>query len=297
VIDVAVIAATPHLEDVSSTGTIDMALTHLVLTQPAHAAYFRARSSRGTRVILDNSAYERQNTTGTGMDADPVLRAAEQIDADVVVCQDVLFDGPATLTATRRFLDVARRRADLGRRSPRFMGVPQGRTRAEWLECCHRLAEMPEIDVIGLSKLSVPRCFGAPVAEARVACAAYVLGCGAPKPLHLLGGDRSLIWELREHRRLGHDQPANGVCSNDSSFAFWYAAEGIGVDVESGRAHRHAGTMPDLVARTLTGTELRTALGHVAFVRSAAGLPPFRMHHRGAPSHPNPVGEEDRACP
>jgi hypothetical protein len=276
-IDVAIIASTPHLEQLSAAGTIDMALTHLVLHQPAYAAFYCARTQTGISVILDNSAYELQESTGAGMTAEPVLHAAQQIGAQIVVCQDVLFDGPATLAATRRFLDVAGHQDRVAPTAGlRFMGVPQGRTRAEWLDCYRQLVAMPDIDMVGLSKLSVPRCFGAPVAEARIACVAHLLDHNAPKPFHLLGGDRSLPWELSEHRRLGHDHAEHGgVRSNDSSFAFWYAASRIGVDARAGRAERNATTRPDLVASTLTATSLATAFDYVGVLRHAAGLPAF----------------------
>src|SRR5690606_17786176 len=66
-IDVAVIAPIAHLDDLSARGSIDMALTHLVLTRPDYAAHYAARSAAGTRVILDNSAYELEEHTGSGM--------------------------------------------------------------------------------------------------------------------------------------------------------------------------------------------------------------------------------------
>lgn len=272
-IDIAVIASIPHLDPLAAAGTVDMALTHLVLTDPVYAAFYRARAAAGITVILDNSAYELEKTTGRGLDAGPVFHAAERIGAHIVVCQDVLFDGPATVAATRRFLDHARHQAEPG--TYRFMAVPQGSTRAEWWDCYQQLAAMPEIDLIGLSKLSVPRCFGAPVAEARLACVAELLTRDAPKPFHLLGGDRSLPWELAEHRRRGHDRAGTGggVRSNDSSFAYWYAACGIRVDPDTGRAEQEAGSKPDL-SGVLDEARLTTALTHVALLRRAAGLPP-----------------------
>lgn len=285
-IDIAIIASTPHLEQLSAAGTIDMALTHLVLHQSTYAAFYCARTQMGIAVILDNSAYELQESTGVGMTAGPVLHAAQQIGAQIVVCQDVLFDGPATLAATRQFLDVAGHQNRVGPAAGlRFMGVPQGRTRSEWLDCYRQLIGMPGIDMIGLSKLSVPRCFGGPVAEARIACVAQLLDHDAPKPFHLLGGDRSLPWELSEHRRLGHDHAEHsGVRSNDSSFAFWYAASGIGVDARAGRAERNAPTKPDLMADALTDTSLATAFDYVDVLRHAAGLPALPPG-----SHINPV--------
>lgn len=297
-IDVGVLASTPYLQRLSAAGTIDMALTHLVLAQPAYAGFFQARTRAGVTVVLDNSAYELQDTTGAGMAAGPVLQAAELTGAQIVVCQDVLFDGPATLATTQRFLDAARHHDTAGAAGLGFIGVPQGRTRAEWLDCYHRLVAMPGIDMIGLSKLSVPRCFGAPVVEARIACVAHLLELGAPPPFHLLGGDRSLPWELREHRRLGHDRAEHGgVRSNDSSFAFWYAASGIGVDGRTGRAERDATTKPDLMAGALTDTDLATALRHVALLRHAAGLPAFGPGTHRAPADPAPFDQEGSPCP
>lgn len=274
-IDIAVIAGLPYLHRLSAAGTIDLALTHLVLRHPAYAAYFHERARCGVTVILDNSAYELAKTTGAGLSAEPVLTAAHQVGARVVVCQDILFDGPATVTATRRFLADAGRYHDGAGEQPafQFMGVPQGTTRPEWLDCYRRLADLPGIDVIGLSKLSVPACFDAPVAEARLACVAEILAT-ASKPFHLLGGDRSLPWELSEHRRRGNDHAEPGaVRSNDSSFAYWYAAQSIPVDSHTGRAARLASTMPDLEDTCLDDAQLAAALDHIAFLQHAAGIP------------------------
>ncbi|MGH8897385.1 MAG: hypothetical protein ACRDZ4_10275 [Egibacteraceae bacterium] len=265
-IDLAVIASRPHLDQLSARGSIDMALTHLVLDHPAYAAYYRTRAEAGITVLLDNSAYEMETETGQGMAAIPVLNAAVQIGASVVVCQDVLYDAAATVAATRQFLGQV---ADIGAELYRFMGVPQGRTRAEWLVCYEQLVAMPGVDVIGLSKLSVPRCFDAPVAEARLACVDQLVRLGTPKPLHLLGGDRRLPWELAEHRRRGHDHI---VRSNDSSFAYWYAACGIPVEATAGRAAAEAPAKPELVTTVLDDTQLPSALKYVTLLRRAAGL-------------------------
>lgn len=269
-IDLAVIAGTHHLDDLSGIGTIDMALTHLVLAEPRQAAYFAARAAAGTRVLLDNSAYELETITGQGLAAEPVMRAANLIGASVVVCQDVLYDGPATLATTRRFLDQARTLADPDRVT--FMGVPQGRTRGEWLDCYHRLVDTPGIAMIGLSKLSVPRCFAAPVAEARLDCVTTLLADKPSLPLHLLGGDRSLPWELAQHRDRGHDE---FICGNDSSFAFWYAACDLHVDPVTGRAPTEAPGKPDLETTTLDPPRLAAAYATIALLRDAVGLLPL----------------------
>ncbi|MEU8333680.1 hypothetical protein AB0J14_37405 [Micromonospora arborensis] len=270
-IDVAVIASTPHLAGLSTAGSIDMALTHLVLTEPAQAAYFVARAQAGIRVVLDNSAYELEETTGQGMSAEAVLRAAHLINPTAVICHDVLYDGPATVQATLQFLAEAADLAEPGRFT--YMAVPQGSTRHEWLDCHARLANLPGVNMIGLSKLSVPRCFAGPVAEARLNCLAALTSDGDPPlPLHLLGGDRSLIWELRQHRKRGYDTFITG---NDSSFAFWYAAHHLPADASTGRAARQAPDKPNLHDHVLDPMRLATAHRHVALLRDAAGLPPL----------------------
>ena len=272
-IDLAVIAGVPHLHDLSALGSIDMALTHLVLTDDAYADYFLARSRAGVRVLLDNSAYELETETGHGMTADAVLTAAERIAATVVICQDVLYDAAATVTTTETFV------ASAAGNGYELMAVPQGETRAQWLDCYRRLVQIPGIAMIGLSKLSVPRSFNASVAEGRLECVKTLLGIGLPLPLHLLGGDRSLPWELTEHRRHGHDR---AVASNDSSFAFWYPATGTPVDDGKGRAAREAPGKPDLTTTTLGSDDLALAQQHVRTLRAAAGLN-TNDQHRYAP--------------
>jgi hypothetical protein len=266
-IDVAVIAPVAHLGDLCSLGSIDMALTQLVLASPRYASYYAAQAAAGRTVILDNGAYELEQSYGTGLTAGPVLQAAQIIAAAEVVCTDVPFDGPATITSTRHFLSEA---AGVGG-SVRFMGVPQGSTRLEWLACYESLTSTPGIDVIGLSKLSVPRCWSADIAAARLACAAELHRAGPPPaPLHLLGGDRSLLAELRRHRKLGH----HAVRSNDSSMAVWYAATGLTLDPRTGRAERDAPGKPELEHTRLDPANLAAARANIAVLRASAGLTP-----------------------
>jgi hypothetical protein len=115
----------------------------------------------------------------------------------------------------------------------------------------------------------VPRCFRAPVAEARLDCVATLLE-QPTLPLHLLGGDRSLPWELREHRRRGHDELVTG---NDSSLAYWYAARDLRIDPATGRAAHDAPDKPNLRDHALDPARLATAQATIGLLRDAAGLP------------------------
>jgi hypothetical protein len=280
-IDIAVIASLPHLDDLAARGSIRMALTHLALAHPGYARWHAAQATAGVTVILDNSAYEREHTSGAGMTAADVLHAARLTGAAEVICTDVLFDGPATITATQRFLAQA---AESAAPDVRFMAVPQGRTRAEWIACYHTLAQLPGVDVIGLSKLSVPRCWNSDVAAARLACVTNLHRHEMPpKPLHLLGGDRSLAAELREHCQRGH----TAVRSNDSSTAYWYAALGLPLNTRTGRAARQAPSKPDLGHRRLTPRQLALAHANITTLREHAGLP----------AQPPAPASKDQPCP
>jgi hypothetical protein len=266
VIDVAVIASAAHLDDLAASGSIDMALTHLALRYPGYAMHHAARAAAGVTVMLDNSAYEMQDTLGSGLDAGPVLTAARLTDAAEVVCTDVPYDCPATLAATRRFLAWAAETAD----GLRFMAVPQGSTQAEWLACYDALTAMPGVHSIGISKLSVPRCWNDTIAAARLACVAQLHQHGTPpKPLHLLGGDGCLPAELRAHRERGHA----GVRSSDSSAAFWYARLGIPLNPSSTVMAQPAPPRPDLETTRLTPAQLAAARAGITMIRVAAGLP------------------------
>jgi hypothetical protein len=275
VIDVAVIASAAHLDDLAASGSIDMALTHLALRCPGYAMHHAARAAAGVTVILDNSAYELEDTLGSGLDAEPVLEAARLTGAAEVACTDVPYNGPATLAATRRFLARAASTTD----GLRFMAVPQGSTRAEWLACYDVLAAMPGVHSIGISKLSVPRCWNDTLAAARLACVAQLHRHGTPpRPLHLLGGDGCLPAELQAHRDRGH----SGVRSSDSSAAFWYARLGIPLDPSGTVMARLAPPKPDLETTRLTPAQLAVARAGITMIRRAAGLPARRAGRRRA---------------
>jgi hypothetical protein len=274
-IDVAVIAALPHLHDLAASGSIDMALTHLALHYPGYAAHHAARAAAGGTVILDNSAYELAESRGCGLDAGPVLTAAALTGATEVVCTDVPYDPHATITATRRFLAQATQATD----GLRFMAVPQGSTRAEWLACYDALITMPGVHSIGISKLSVPRCWNASIATARLACVAEIhQHASPPPPLHLLGGDGCLPAELRAHRQRGH----TAVRSSDSSAAFWYARCGIALEAATTVMTRPAPPRPDLETTRLTAAQLAAARASITLIRDAAGLAPAPAGSRHA---------------
>lgn len=237
-IKICVISPTSHLQRFSSLGEMDMSLTHLILEDTEYARYYKEQSSRGRYILLDNSAYELEQQ-GKGLDPDPVLDAAETTNPSEVIATDVLFKGQETIESTKDFVAAMRRRDLIGKY--KVMGVVQGSSREEWFECLEGLLNIPEVDIIGLSKLSIPMSFlGEKDSPGNVACSrlscteeikqrislAYFgggksiyhrLGSGEVV-VHLLGADNWCCWEMQRQASLPW------IRSNDSSCATWYGA-------------------------------------------------------------------------
>lgn len=257
-IQLAFIAGVPVL-DLTEYGDIEMALAHLVHSDEDYANHYRKQADSGRHVILDNGAFEMQEQ-GHGMSIDEVLAAAERINATELVCSDVLYDGQATVDATREFISKADQR--YGARF-QYMGVVQGSTLEEFKECYERLSLSTRIGCIGLSKLSVPKVFELDyLANARPAALQYVTALhgagtiGSPKPIHLLGGDVSLPQELYLYRHYKEGAPlsaSNRIRSQDSSFAWWYAKAGIDIDRHTLHATKVAHGPYDFYAPLSTG--------------------------------------------
>ena len=217
-----------HLKVYSGLGEMDMSLTHMIAAEPDgdYARYYREQSDKGRFVILDNSAFELEQL-GKGMDPDIVLDAARITKPTEVIATDTVLDGPATVESTKHFIERMKARRELGKY--KVMAVPQGRHIGEWWDCFVKLHSIPEVDTIGLSKLSVPMSWlgekesNGNCARSRIECCKairqHLSAIDEPtKEFHLLGGDNWTPFEMMQHRALGHDF----IRSNDSSCAVWY---------------------------------------------------------------------------
>jgi hypothetical protein len=239
-----------------------MALTHLIVKGAGflhsehvsnnYTKYFKQKSDEGKWVILDNSAYEigkleATHATGQGLGPDLVLQAAEIINPSIVIAQDVLCDSQATIESTKHFLRYVEYKGLQGKFL--IMAVPQGKTKDEWLMCFETLSKMKGINQIGFSKISVPLSFGGNQAEdgcvskARLECTKTInehFFAEDLLPVHLLGGDNWLPWELSQQKKYPW------IFSNDSSATVWYGLFKQTFDSVSGKIPRIITTKPDL---------------------------------------------------
>jgi len=228
-IKICVITPISHLKTFGSLGEMDMSLTHMIIENGGdndYAKFYRRQSEQGRFILLDNSAYEMQKQ-GKGLDPDFVLDAAEVTKPREVIATDVLYDGEATVESTKRFIKCMKDRGVWGNYS--VMGVVQGRTKEEWWKCLDEMMRLP-VNVVGLSKLSVPMSFLGTITEegcvarARLECTQLIESSGLAalnsivdrKQIHLLGGDNWTVWEMTQQRKYPW------IRSNDSSCAVWY---------------------------------------------------------------------------
>ena len=219
--EIAIIAPTKYMKEFNKQGHLEMALAHLCDFKSKYYKYFKQQVKENVFVILDNGLYECKKS----IPVEHLIKIAKDLKPAEVVAPDVLFDGKATIANARYFAKLMKR-AKLNI-DMRIMVVIQGKNQREWLKCYKEACELDEdcMWTIGLSKLSIPRCFGkktdkAPVAQSRLRLLEklnskddWSYGC----QYHLLGGDNWLAHELKTI--VEKDYP---VRSNDSSVAVNY---------------------------------------------------------------------------
>ena len=123
-----------------------MLLTHLVEKYPEYVRL--ANNHPRTYKILDNSLIE----LGGALSMERLIQAADAIGADEIILPDVFKDGKATIESTKEAIDWLKERNLLGRY--KLMAVAHGNNKDEWKECFDILDEIPEIDVIGIPKVT-----------------------------------------------------------------------------------------------------------------------------------------------
>ena len=254
-IRIAIIAPVSHMNTFVPYGDkIAMALTHLVLANEEYATFYRElRDEFGFHIILDNSAFELEQQ-GKGLDPEPVLEAAQKINASEVICTDVLCNYWATIESTQNFIEHYYKIWPDGPEGggPKMQAVVQGDNEEDWWVCYGSLMRMPEINVLGFSKVSIPHCFhgnrkdNGCVTQSRLKVSETInndpnmLPLLHGKTIHLLGGDNWSPYELSIQTRY------RWVRSNDTSMPVWYGAQGEFVDLRTGKIADIITTKPDL---------------------------------------------------
>lgn len=179
---IAQIVPVDQLEDTKD-NQYHMCLAHLVGQGGQKEKYteFYSKQSMDYNkfVLMDNGAAE-----GSQLDADKLIEAYKIIKPREMVLPDTLYDGRETLDKSINFMNRFRKLPC------RFMGVPQGRTMDEWIDCADHMLNWDRINTIGISKF-LNIVTGDPMARYRAMQAltrlAYQKNCDIE--VHLLGCD------------------------------------------------------------------------------------------------------------
>lgn len=181
-------------------------LAHLYLQHPHYREYVREQKAKGRYLLLDNSAAENALVT-----EDQLIGICKDVLPDLVVAPDVLFDRDQT---EQNLTNFALRLVDEGLSDKiGLFYCPQGTTRLEWLSSYVYGLSHPQVKVIGLSKIAVPKCFldltgDKGIAEARNECVKTLFDKKLIiKQIHLLGNGsfgefeyyKSLPEEVRQY--------------------------------------------------------------------------------------------------
>ena len=134
-------------------GDFHLGLSHL-MDRYTENEYERALRESGLPIILDNGLFENHNPEGI----DPLLTKAIRIKATHFFAPDVLYDAKGTLMALHNTLYVMDQRLLMGK--VKVAAVVQGKTESEFFELYDQYQSIPEVELIGLSILAIPRCFG-----------------------------------------------------------------------------------------------------------------------------------------
>lgn len=178
---IALISSNQHKHYIVPYGHISMILAHK-LDDAGVVQYYHGLDMRK---IMDNGAHE-------GKVPSNLIERAKSVLADELIAPDVMLDGPATVTATRDFLDVhSYRELEL----IDVMGVPQGKTADEYLSCFFAMVGDPRIRTIGVGYIQSAKAFGT-----RRNCLNHIGGrcIDNNKVVHLLGlPDVREIYQIR----------------------------------------------------------------------------------------------------
>lgn len=141
-----------------------------------------------THMLLDNGAAENSLVS-----EDTLIEIVKELKPDEVIAPDVLFDRQQTLENFGKFIELMKQKELIGH--TKVFGCPQGQTKQEWMACFVQMCMSgPEVSTIGLSKISVPKCWNDAtgdkmIAKSRNECVDYLLEHGLfhTKAIHLLG--------------------------------------------------------------------------------------------------------------
>lgn len=205
------ICPTKYIEKYGSQGDFTLALAHLIDLKEENE-YQKAITKIGLPIILDNGLFENH----TPEPLDSLIEKAEKIGATHLFAPDILYNKEET----QKELEKTIKKIKEKKSKVKIAAVVQADNKSDYIKQLIDFNLNPDVDLIGLSILSIPKSFGGSITESRVRLLEKMkeiceTGRILWKNCHLLGlGDsyRDVLFAKEN---------CPWVVSNDTSSCFW----------------------------------------------------------------------------
>lgn len=134
-----------YFESVQRETDYDYALVHLFEEDPQYLAMFRKAIANGREVILDNSIFE----LGEAFDQEKFMSWVQDIKPEWYIVPDALEDSKKTIDNMKKFIESGWR--EKVNSHSKCIGVVQGKTREEIMECYRFMVEEAKVDKVAIS--------------------------------------------------------------------------------------------------------------------------------------------------
>lgn len=238
-------------------GDCIFALAHLYIKDAKYRKFLHKCKNNGYFITLDNGAAENSLVT-----EDILIDCVKDLMPHEVIAPDILFNKEQTLYSLKSFVDHMKV-AKLSNRVD-IMGVPQGNTKLEWIDCYIEMLSNTNISTIGLSKITVPWCFGnvkgdKRIMESRHLAFIYLKNNNLlHKPIHLLGAGDPREFKYYKFNPI--------IRSNDTCNWVWSAMNDISFNKEQ---FNRISTPYDFFEKEIDGVESLRALDNIKWVKNS----------------------------
>jgi len=149
------IAPIPHLDIVKGSST-HLLLAHLVEQSPEYVDFYLNEQKQGSKLILDNSAFEMYKQNKPMYDIDKLINMARKVNADYVVMSDYPNEYGSKTIKTAQQLAPILREEGFG-----TFFCPQSRIgdKNDLFNSFEWAAESEHVDYIGVSILAIPNAY------------------------------------------------------------------------------------------------------------------------------------------
>lgn len=151
-LELAFIVPTAYIDTYGAEGNFHLVLSHLMDAETPNE-YENKMVASSKRLVIDNGCFEQ----GIPEEVETLMQKAIRIKASHVFAPDYLYDAAMTRNALNRMIEEKKKYESEGIVTPKIAAVCQANTLSEYLEEYQCLCNQSDVDLIGVSIITVPR--------------------------------------------------------------------------------------------------------------------------------------------